>query len=478
MSYSIIESCNTSFTYSNSEDLSLNNVSLSIKEGECVVLCGKSGSGKTTFSRLLNGLCPTYFQGELTGETIVNNFISGKNSIEEYVPFVGSVFQNPKTQYFNTNTTAELAFSCENMGLPSLEIQQKVEECISIFEIKDLMNKSIFNLSGGEKQRVAFASACVLNPKILVLDEPTSNLDYKAIAFLREMILKMKKQGVTIILAEHRLAWLNDIADKYYVFDNGSITHTWSAKEFNNVEQKKLHNLGLRARELGPYRKKLSNMRNSNYTQSNCFIDIKNLVIGYDKSKPVQTIESLRLEKGKIIGLMGYNGVGKSTFAKTLCGLQKTISGDIYLNNKKATSKDLIKNSFLVMQDVNYQLFSDSVKEEILLGNYNVEDCTEILKLLDLDLLSERHPMSLSGGQKQRVAIASAMISNKDLIVFDEPTSGLDYYHMMQVGQLLNYLKEQGKCVVVITHDEELSSSWCDYIITLENTDKENKYGI
>ena len=169
---------------------------------------------------------------------------------------------------------------------------------------------------------------------------------------------------------------------------------------------------------------------------------------------------------------MGHNGVGKSTLAKTLCGLLKPISGRITPKREK----DRIKHSFLVMQDVNYQLFSDSVREEVLLGATRPELCDAVLEALGLLELADRHPMSLSGGQKQRVAIASAMLSGKDFIVLDEPTSGLDYYHMTQVAKLLQQLKEQGAAVLVITHDEELAAGWCDRVVYLH--DKENENGI
>ncbi len=167
---------------------------------------------------------------------------------------------------------------------------------------------------------------------------------------------------------------------------------------------------------------------------------------------------------------MGSNGVGKSTFAKTLCGLQKPIAGTM----EPVKEKERLKKSFMVMQDVNYQLFSDSVREEVLLGANRPELCEAVLEALGLTEFADRHPISLSGGQKQRVAIASAMLSGKELIVLDEPTSGLDYYHMTQVAHLLNQLKEWGAAVLVITHDEELAAGWCDRVIYLEDKGKKN----
>lgn len=476
----IIESREVSFSYKDTEKLSLNSVSLTVAAGECVVLCGKSGSGKTTFSRLLNGICPSFFQGEMSGVCICRGLESGKDGIEAYVNYVGSVFQNPKTQYFNTNSTAELAFPCENTGVLSEEIRERVSECAQRFQIEKLMDRSLFHMSGGEKQRIAFAAANMLHPEILVLDEPTSNLDYAAIERLHDMILKMKQQGITIVLAEHRLAWLRDIADKYCYFDNGTLKEKWSAVQFAQIPQSELNELGLRATDLRLLREATEAKRQGPDQITDALLSTRDLTIGYDKEKPICRIKEFALKNGEIVGLMGHNGIGKSTLAKTLCGLQKPISGEILWNGRKLRGKELTRHAFLVMQDVNYQLFADSVREEVLLGAMEADQCDEVLALLGLNDLADLHPMSLSGGQKQRVAIASAMVSGKELIVLDEPTSGLDYYHMMQVGTLLSQLKARGKCVLVITHDEELTAKWCDRIITLENESdgKENRWNL
>ncbi len=245
-----IESKDVSFTYQSSTAPALQNVTLEIRPGECVLLCGRSGCGKTTFSRLLNGLAPAFYSGELTGSCTVSSLLAGSAAIEQYVPLVGSVFQNPKTQYFNVDTTAELAFPCENSGMPPEAIRQRVHEVVARFHLEALMDRSVFKLSGGEKQRVAFAAACMLGPKLLVLDEPTSNLDAAAIAQLHDMIAAMKQAGMTIVLAEHRLAWVRDLADRYFFFENGRLSAAWTAAEFAAIPEAQLAACGLRARAL------------------------------------------------------------------------------------------------------------------------------------------------------------------------------------------------------------------------------------
>ena len=460
----LIETSGVGFTYQGSESPALQDATLAIGAGECVLLCGKSGCGKTTFTRLLNGLAPAFFPGKMLGSCRVGDLLAGVAAIEEYVPLVGSVFQNPKTQYFNVDTTAELAFPCENAGMPSAEIRSRVQDCARRFGLTGLMDRSIFRLSGGEKQRIAFAAACMLGLRLLVLDEPTSNLDAGAIVQLHDMIATMKAAGVTIVLAEHRLAWITDLADRYFFFEEGRLAAQWTAAEFVALPADALTARGLRVRELAPCRARLRE-KAAVRASGQAAIQTKGLALGYSKRSPIRTLPDLILAYGEIVGLMGHNGIGKSTLARTLCGLLKPLGGQILWDGAPAKPRSCTRRSFLVMQDVNYQLFSDSVREEVLLGAAHPERCDAVLAALGLTALADRHPMSLSGGQKQRVVVAAAMLSGKDLIVLDEPTSGLDHAHMQQVGQLLQQLKQAGKIVLVITHDEELAADWCDRVI-------------
>ena len=469
---SIIQAEHVSFTYNGTQTPALRDVSVSVKEGECILLCGKSGCGKTTFSRLLNGLSPSFFKGELQGEILSCSLNASTDPIESYVTEVGSVFQNPKTQYFNVNTTDEMAFPCENTGMDSKKIRLRVLQIAEQFQLESLLDKNIFRLSGGQKQQIAFGTACVLYPRLLVLDEPTSNLDYEAIQRLQKMILKMKEMKMTIVIAEHRLSWLKDLADRCLYFDNGQLIHSFTRQQFRDLSLAQLHSLGLRSFDIEPFIGQIKMKTSDHSPLDKLMITTEDLVIGYDKNTLVRSFSHFELAHGEILGLMGLNGCGKSTLARTLCGLLKPVSGKILLEGKPASAKQLMKKSFLVMQDVNYQLFSDSVGEEVLLGSTQTEHCDEVLASLGLLELKERHPMSLSGGQKQRTAIASALLSGKELIILDEPTSGLDHYHMDQFGQLLQMLKKQNKAVIVITHDEELASRWCDRIVYLNKEEK------
>ena len=455
----MIDLNNVSFSYAKHEKV-LNSITTNIQQGECVVLCGKSGCGKTTISRIVNGLIPSYYNGEMEGAYFINGKTYG--DISDLVGIVGSVFQNPRTQYFNSNTTEELAFACENVGMPQEQILERIEEISREFKMEHLLDRSVFQLSGGEKQILAFASACILDPKILVLDEPSSNLDQDTILSLKQLINKMKEKGKTILISEHRLYWLSDIADRY-IFLNHEIVKEYTKDEFLRLTKEERIKYGLRDSSIQYY---LDNI----YTKE---IDIRNnpvlvchdLEIGYDY--PLATI-NFTINQGEIVGVMGHNGFGKTTLIKTLCGLLKPIRGTISYRGEKVNYKKLQKNSFLVMQDVNYQLFSDSVKEEVLLGCEKTEKLDDVLTTLSLKELEDRHPMALSGGQKQRVVIAAALLSGREMLYLDEPTSGLDYYHMEMVGKLLNEVKKNHQTVIVITHDVEFASSWCDRIIRLD----------
>lgn len=457
----VIEAKDLSFTYNGSNERSIKNLNFDIYEEECIILCGISGCGKTTLTRIFNGLAPAFFQGKLEGSCTIFDLSAGTDPIEKFVPCVGSVFQNPKTQYFCTTTDEELAFPCENTGMPAAEIKERVEQTASACNIKDLMKRSIFHLSGGEKQKIAFAGAMMLKPKLLVLDEPTSNLDASSIAQLHDLVTQAKKDGMTIVIAEHRLAWTTDFADRYFYFEDGCLSSIYSLQEMKDMGDEELKTKGLRG---------LHNVKaiKPEAEGKDPYLLSKDLVIGY-RDTEVLSLPHLAVRKGEILCIMGNNGIGKTTLIKTLCGLIKPLKGTIEIEGKQCHGSSLTKKSFLIMQDVNHQLFADSVEEEILLGS-NMTDCTALMKEMNLLTLKERHPVTLSGGQKQRTVIASSILADKDILYFDEPTSGLDDFHMEKAGKILQNLKEMNKAVVVITHDEDLADRWCDRIIRLENT--------
>ena len=458
----MIEIKNVSFRHENADEGSIHDISLTIPDGQCVLLCGESGSGKTTVTRLINGLIPHYYEGEMQGEVIVNGLNVTSSELYETAKIVGSVFQNPRSQFFCVDTTSELAFGCENMGMPESEILSRIDKVTEEMNISPLMGRNIFELSGGEKQKIACGSVSALQPEIMVLDEPTSNLDLNAIEELKETVLKWKASGKTIVIAEHRLYWLREICDRVICTQNGRIAFDMTMTEFAALTEEKRAAYGLRP--LGG-ENEVRPVGNFSGTET---MTLNNFIFSYDKGE-VLNIPKLEIPIGSIVAVTGNNGAGKSTFSRCLCGLEKKFKGTVTYKGETLKSKQLLKKCYMVMQDVNHQLFCETVEEEVKLGmnDENAGDVQKILAELDLDGLSERHPMSLSGGQKQRTAIASAMLADKEILLFDEPTSGLDFRHMEQTAELLSSLKNR-KTVFVVTHDPELISRCCTHILRIE----------
>ena len=459
----MIEIKKVSFQHENAEKPSLRNVSLTIAEGECVLLCGESGSGKTTVTRLINGLIPHFYEGKMEGCAMVNGLNVTEAELYDTARIVGSVFQNPRSQFFCVDTTSELAFGCENMGMPEGEILSRVDEAAKELNIEKLLGRSIFELSGGEKQKISCASVSALRPEVMVLDEPTSNLDVHAIEELKQTLLGWKAAGKTIVIAEHRLSWLRDLCDRVICMKDGQVAFDLSMQAFTQYSTEQLHQMGLRSlrgENIAPVQNSVPETET---------MQLQNFCFSYDGT-PVLNIPHLSLPLNGIIALVGPNGAGKSTFSRCLCGLEKKFKGQVKINGQLWKNRQLLKNCYMVMQDVNHQLFCETVADEVKLGmrSENSSDVERVLEMLDLSRLRERHPMSLSGGQKQRVAIASAILAGKEILIFDEPTSGLDFRHMEQTAALLSSLKGN-QTVLIVTHDPELIQRCCDHIVCIEN---------
>ena len=471
----MIELKNVSFAYlSELERKSLCGINLSIHKGEFVLLTGASGCGKTTILRLLNGLIPNYYEGELTGEIFVAGKDIAKQPLYETAMLTGTVFQNPRTQFYNVDTTSELAFGSENQGVPEKEILDRMEHTVGRFQIERLMKRNIFHLSGGEKQQIACASVDVENTDIILLDEPSANLDFEATKRLKNIISMWKREGKTIVAAEHRIAYLWDMADRTLVMKDGAVIREWDREAMDLCREEDLAALGLRSfRQENPKDVPLPECE-----EKDEFLLLKDFSFSYEKKAEKFLYSDIRIPLGEIIAVTGDNGVGKTTFLHCLCGLKRQCKGMVYFREKWWKRKKRSGLMFLVMQDVGHQLFTESVMDEVLLSmrEENGDTALEILKSLELDGVKERHPLSLSGGQMQRVAVASAIASGREILLFDEPTSGLDYGHMMEMAKLLYRLKQMGKTVLVVTHDSEFIRACCSRKIVLDNREQV-KYG-
>ncbi|MBQ7433950.1 MAG: ABC transporter ATP-binding protein [Lachnospiraceae bacterium] len=461
----MIEINDVSFYYKEGLDACLDHVNLQINKGEVVVLCGESGCGKSTIIRLINGLIPFYYEGQLEGQVKVLGHSTQKGDIYDLGSKVSTVFQNPRSQFFCVDVKSELAFGAENLRFDKGEIIKRIEDTSHELKFEHLLDRTMFQLSGGEKQKIACASVSVTDNSIVVLDEPSSNLDMHAIAELKKMIQYWKQKGKTVVVAEHRLQYLQDMADRFVYMKKGKIVREFGEGEIQKLSARELTGMGLR--NLSYDCLDIQNQR-----EASAFMKINDFIFRYRGAKKASlSIDKLDIPKTSVIAIIGRNGAGKSTFVRCLCGLEKKAKGLLEDDNVKRKAKNRLNHSFLVMQDVNRQLFTESVEEEIILSmeeeNQNLLE--ELLNEFDLYDYRKQHPMSLSGGQKQRVAVASAMASQRDYIIFDEPTSGLDYFHMQQVADCMKNLQEKGKTVFLITHDIELIYSCCNYVLQVEN---------
>lgn len=440
----------------------LNDITLHIGDGACVLLTGESGSGKSSIINSINGLAFEYENASISGSIKVDGKEIRNMALYEISLIISSVFQNPKTHFFNVDTTSELLFYLENIGLDRKEMERRMEDMLNIFPIRHLLDRNIFELSGGEKQILCVASCYASGCKIIVLDEPSSNLDDKYIDILKEMLQILKDKGITLILAEHRIYYLMDVVDQIFLIQNGMVHEKFTQEEFLSLSKQQLIAWGLRPTQ------KIHIEEKGNLTGKDLVIEKLHCNFG---TEGVLNIENISFGLGNIYGITGKNGCGKSTFLFSMTGLEEQSKNKIVFNNTVLSRKDRMKNSSLVMQDVNHQLFADSVEEEMKLGIKNLEQgiIDDVLSGLGLTALKDRHPMSLSGGQKQRVAIASVLCKKSRFIFFDEPTSGMDYNNMLKISKLIKKMRTANNIIFIVSHDIEFLNATADQILCLED---------
>ena len=418
----------------------LEHISLDIAAGEVIVMTGPSGSGKSSLTRVINGLIPYFYEGELSGEVFVDGKLLKEIPSWERGKIAGNVFQDPRSQFFANEVAGEIAFGCENYGYSHEEIQNHVHRAAANIKIQDILDHSLHSLSYGMRQKVAIASAEAIDPEIYVMDEPSANLDIASTYRFADIIHDLKKKGKTIIIAQQMKALTN----------------------------KEIQALGLRT----PNLHQIEQTEIPSAATSEVVLEVKKLNHSFGETIVSKDID-FQCHKGEAIALIGPNGTGKSTIGRILAGLLKEKSGEVVLFGKHCRPKGRLGKVWYIPQDLDSQLFGEDLLDELTTGaEVNPERkqaAEEILEALELTPFIKQHPSTLSGGQKQRLALGVALMHEAPIIVLDEPTSGLDGTNMRNVSRMIRKLAKMGRTIIVITHDAECALACCERAIRLEN---------
>lgn len=495
------------FKYERGSKHSLNGIDLKIREGEVILVLGPSGSGKSTLALTFNGLIPHSFPGEMSGMVHVCGMESFKTPVYELTQKVGIVFQDPEAQFVSMNVEDELVFGLENLCYPPEEMEERLVEALSKVDMLDYRYRDVYSLSGGEKQKILLAALMAIRPSVLIFDEPTANLDPVGTLEFFETVKSLKKTDEhTIILIEHKLDDLIHLIDRVVVIGKGGTKlvegtplevfgeHAamliqegiWMpqtallANEFkeNNI---KSHNIPLIIKEACDYLKNLEprpensknrsseamSSDNSNPDDnSNLALEIRDLSFSYSKSKIIENL-SLKVAKGDFLAIVGANGAGKTTLAKHMVNIIHPSQGKVFIEGKDVLdipTKDLSHKIGYVFQNPEHQFIKNTVEEQLTFGlELNGFSDDEIKSWLDSTLerfrikpYAKMSPYMLSHGQKRLLSVATMLTLGQDILILDEPTFGQDLKSSTELLTLLNSLNQEGKTIIIITHDMTL----------------------
>ncbi len=491
----LVELARVRYFYEDATKYALDDIDFQLEPGEFVLLAGASGSGKSTFCRLLNGLIPHFHGGALGGIVRVDGLDTREHPVHELFGRVGLVFQNPDAQLFNSTVARELAFGLESQGLPRDEILARVEWAIRATHIEHLRDRAPHSLSGGEQQIVAIASILALRPSVLVLDEPFANLDPETIARVRGLLREIHAAGTAIIVAEHRLhASLQD-ATRLVVLDHGRVVRDGPPREVlrDDVSAYHLntpfvvrlaHASGWRelplsvdeAVSIARAQKQITlpAARNGAHLaplDAPLVLGVRDVAFIRDGREILRDIR-LDLARGECVALVGRNGSGKTTLLKHLNGLYRPSRGEVLvkdLNTQHTPVSTLAGIVSLVLQNPNDQLFKPNVREEIevgprALGRLDPAWIDQLIDRFALRPLLDRSPFTLSEGEKKRVAFAAALAARPEILALDEPTTGQDLAFRTALARLLQELQDQGVAIILATHDleyaEQVATRW------------------
>ena len=479
---------NLSYKYPESSVFALKDINIEIDKGDLVLLLGNSGSGKSTLAKCISGTVPSFYGGTISGSVAFEGTDIEKIEHSHRANKITMVFQDPERQLVMDKVHREIAFGLENVGTSDTEFKRKIWETLQFLNIENLAYRDINTLSGGQKQKVAIASAVAYMPSCIILDEPTSQLDPAAAEEIINIVKKINEElGITVIVIEQRIGKWFDFADNILVLKDGKLAANGDKKAICENKDEYVLNflptylklcikLGVKVvpNNLKECRKYLKNyksnyrMNNKNEAKRNEIIKIKNLGCKYEKFEAIKNL-NFNIHEGDFLGIIGANGAGKSTLLKSIIGLNK-YSGSIRVFDeevKKLKIKELARAIGYVSQNPNDYISKNSVYEELkfTLKNYNIQDETiidETLKALDIYHLREANPRDTSGGERQRIAIASILVLKPKVLLLDEPTRGLHEEAKIKLGKTLLKLNKDGTTIVLVTHDMEFAAQFCN----------------
>jgi energy-coupling factor transporter ATP-binding protein EcfA2/energy-coupling factor transporter transmembrane protein EcfT len=450
-----------SFRYRGGTRHALSGVSLSLSEGSFTTVTGPSGGGKSTLCLAMAGFIPHSIAGEMTGEVLIGGLDTRSHSPVQLLGTIGMVRQDPEAQLCTLTVMDEVAFGLENLKVPAREIEGRVMEALKTCRAEHLAQRDVYSLSGGEKQRVAIASILVLRPKVIVLDEPTANLDPSGTRAVLDTLSALKKTGTAIMVVEHRLRHLARLSDRLIRVENG------------NVFEEQGRPLVQAARRIAG---RIVRTKDETGSQGPPLLSIRDLCAGYGQRKVLQDV-SLEIRPGEIVALMGDNGSGKSTLLSTIMGLIEPTGGSIALGGAEAVRTPVRERAGFVglsFQNPNYQVSESTVSREIMLtaeglGKSPSGRLQEITERFGLAGLEDRSPFSLSMGQKKRLNMTSLLVYDRKLLLLDEPFTGQDPDMVSAIAEELAAHVRQGGATLMVCHDPELVQAMCSRVIFLQD---------
>jgi energy-coupling factor transport system ATP-binding protein len=497
----MIEIENLTYCYPNATTPALNNINLEIHEGEFILLAGPSGCGKSTLVQCLNGIIPKVTGGDLRGKIQIGGKDISSCKVHQLSKHVGMVFQNPNAQLFGLTVEEDVAFGPENLGMAREEIQKKLEKSIDIAGIEKLRKRFTFTLSGGEKQRTAIAGVIAMEPKILVFDEPTSDLDPVGTKQVLETVKKLNKDvSITTIMIEHKIDEVFGLADRTIVMDRGKIILDGKTCDIFARNLDLLESIGIyppqliqlsRMLKVKPSYKEIFSYINSlnesfkefseelAVKKSSPEVVFEDVWFNYRNGTPALKGINLEIKKGEFIALIGSNGSGKTTLLSCMIGFIKPSRGRILIDGqdiKNSSVAELAVKVGYLFQNPDLQLFTDTVAQEVGFGLKNRSLATadinkkvaQALEIMELSEYRDQHPHALSRGQRQRLAVASIISMEQDILVLDEPTSGQDRGHLNKFLSQIKKLNDAGKTIIMITHDMSIVAEYAKRTIVME----------